>query len=167
MLVFLIGIVILIIEGLISKFFKKQMKHILDAIRKTASDIQEVKFKFKFARLSYLRRIFTSFESPVFLFLILWFDENISFSISNIIFLIISILIYVTYVFIECVEMTKTEKLGDIYQFIKITEFDRTDDVYSLKEKNPKLQAIGMEEIKTATMMSVTQLVIALIVLLS
>lgn len=167
MLVFLIGIVILIIEGLISKFFKKQMKHILDEMKKTASDIQEVKFKFKFARLSYLRRIFTSFESPVFLFLILWFDENISFTISNIIFLIISILIYVTYVFIECVEMTKTEKLGDIYQFIKITEFDRTDDVYSLKEKNPKLQAIGMEEIKTATMMSVTQLVIALIVLLS
>lgn len=167
MIVFLIGIVILIIEGLISKFFKKRMKHILDKIRKTTSDIQEVKFKFKFARLSYLRRIFTSFESPVFLFLILWFDENISFSISNIIFLIISILIYVTYVFIEFVEMTKTEKLGDIYQFIKITEFDRTEDVYSLKEKNKRLQAIGMEEVKTATMMSVTQLVIALIVLLS
>lgn len=143
------------------------MKQILDEIKQTSSDIQEVKFKFKFARLNCLRRIFTSFESPVFLFLILWFDENKSFSTSNIIFLIISILIYVTYIFIECIEMTRTDKLGKIYQFIKITEFDRTDDVFSLKEKNPRVQAIGIEEIKTATMMSIAQFVIALIVILS
>lgn len=167
MLVFLIGIVILIIEGLISRFFKKRMTNILKKIKTINSDTQEVKLKFRFARLSYLRRIFTSFESPIFLFLILWLDENISFSVSNIILLIISILIYVTYVFIECLEMTKTEKLGDIYQFIKITEFDKTEDVYSLKEKNKRLQAIGMEEVKTASIMSITQLVIALVVLLS